>query len=139
MMKLNRLDKHPDIQRGLVSSQSADERIVLSKLNHGISYFLNDTRLFKTQNALLMYEKNYSPVLYVPKSDIFHRHFLPSSKTSYCPFKGEANYWSLSVTDGIVIDTVWEYAKPKPDVGVIENHMAFANEQSGGEYLFYEI
>jgi len=137
MIKLNSLDKHPDIQRGLESSHSAKERIVLSKLNHGVSYFLNDTRLFKTQDAIIMYEKDFSPVLYVPKSDIFQRHFLPSSKTSYCPFKGEANYWSLSVTDGIVTDAVWEYTNPIYGVEDIEGHLAFANEQSGGEYLFF--
>ena len=86
-----------------------------------------------------MFEKECSPVLYVPKSDIFKRHFLPSENTSYCPYKGDANYWSLSVTDEILVDAVWEYSVPNSDVAVIEDHVAFANHQGGGEYLFYDI
>jgi uncharacterized protein (DUF427 family) len=139
MIKLSRLDKHPDIQRDLLSSRNIDDRIVINKLNYGISYFHNNTRLFNTHNAMLMFEKDFSPVLYVPKSDIFQRHFLPSKYTSYCPFKGEANYWSLSVKDEIIVDAVWEYASPISKVSVIENHMAFANQHSGGDYLFYKI
>ena len=139
MIKLNRLDKHPDIQRDLLSSQSINDRIVISKLKHGISYFQNGTRLFNTHNALLMFEKIFSPVLYVPKSDIFQRHFLASTNTSYCPFKGKAIYWSLSVTGETVIDAVWEYPTPISDVEIIKDHVGFANHQSGGEYLFYNI
>jgi len=139
MIKLHRLDEHPDIHRALLSSQGTNDRVVINKLKPGVSYFYNDTRLFNTHNALLLFEKEYSPVLYVPKSDIFKRHFLPSSNTSYCPYKGEANYWSLSVPDEIIIDAAWEYAVPKSDVEVIEGHVAFANHNRAGEFLFYDI
>lgn len=125
MIKLDSLDKYPDIQRNLITSQSTNNRIEISKLNSSVSCFHNNTRLFNTHNALLMFEKECSPVLYVPKSDIFKRHFLPSKNTSYCPYKGEANYWSLNVTDEIVIDAVWEYPTPSSDIAVIENHLAF--------------
>jgi uncharacterized protein (DUF427 family) len=139
MIKLHRLDEHPDIHRDLLSSQSINGRVVINKLKPGVSYFHNDTRLFNTHNALLLFEKEYSPVLYVPKSDIFKRHFLPSSNTSYCPYKGEANYWSLSVSDEIIIDAVWEYPAPKADVDLIEGHVAFANHNRAGEFLFYDV
>ncbi len=138
MFTLHSLDEHPDIHHDLLSSQKADARIMIRPLNHGISCFRNKTRLFNTENALLLFEKNYSPVLYVPKADIFQRHFLPAINTSYCPYKGRANYWSLNVDDKIVLDAVWEYRKPEADVGVIENHIAFANYQYDGQYLIYE-
>ncbi|MBL4711224.1 MAG: DUF427 domain-containing protein [Gammaproteobacteria bacterium] len=139
MIKLHSLDKHPDIFSGLISNLKASGRINISKLGHGVSFFRNNTRLFNTHNALVMFEKDYSPVMYVPKSDVFKRHFLPSSNSSFCPYKGNANYWSLNVNDEIVIDAVWEYSTPISDVGVIEDHVAFANNQSEGAYFFYEI
>ena len=139
MIKLHSLDKHLDIFNGLISSQKTDHRIEISKLEQGVSLFRNNTRLFNTHNALVMFEKDYSPVLYVPKSDIFKRHFLPSLNRSFCPYKGDANYWSLNVNDEIVIDAVWEYATPNKNVMAIEDHVAFANNQSEGAYFFYEI
>jgi len=139
MIKINRLDEHHDVQQFSESAKNINERIVINKLNKGISYFRNNTRLFKTEEALIMYEKGFSPVIYVPKFDIFQRHFLPSRRTSYCPFKGEANYWSLSVAEGIIVDAAWEYVTPLKSIDVIENHVAFSNEEIGSEFLFFEL
>ena len=139
MIKLNSLDKHPDIYRGQQSSQDNNSRISINQFRHGISFFQNNTRLFNTRKALLLFEKKHSPVLYVPKSDIFERHFLPSTSTSYCPHKGNANYWSLSVNDEIIVDAVWEYAAPNSNVAAIEGHVAFANHQSKGLFHIYEF
>jgi len=138
MIKLNSLDKHPDIYRGQLSSLENNSRISINLFRHGISFFLNNTRLFNTRKALLLFEKDYEPVLYVPKSDIFERHFLPSSNNSYCPYKGEANYWSLNINDEIIVDAVWEYATPKSNVAAIEGHVAFSNHQSKGLFHIYE-
>jgi len=139
MMKLNALDKHPDIYRGQLFNEEQDFRISINQFRHGISFFQNGTRLFNTHKALLLFEKGYPPVFYIPKSDIFQRYFLPSSTSSYCPFKGDANYWSLNVNDEIVIDGAWEYANPKENVAAIAGHVAFANFQSRGEFYIYEI
>jgi uncharacterized protein (DUF427 family) len=139
MIKLNALDKHPDIYRGQLANQEKDFRISINQFRHGISFFQNGTRLFNTRKALLLFEKDYPPVVYVPKSDISQRHFLASSTSSYCPFKGDANYWSLSINEEIVIDGAWEYANPKENVAAIEGHVAFANNQSKGLFHIYEI
>ena len=139
MIKLNSLDKHSDIYRGQLASQDKNSRISINQFRHGISLFQNNTRLFNTKKALLLFEKECSPVLYVPKSDIFQRHFLPSTKSTYCPYKGDANYWPLSVDGEIVVDASWEYAAPKSNVAAIEGHVAFANYQSKGIYHIYGI
>ncbi|VAW51928.1 hypothetical protein MNBD_GAMMA05-2004 [hydrothermal vent metagenome] len=139
MIKLNSLVEHPDIYRGQLLSQEKDSRISINQFRHGISFFQNSTRLFNTRKALLLFEKECLPVLYVPKTDIFERHFLPSANSSYCPFKGDANYWSLSINDEIIVDAVWEYAAPKLNVAAIDGHVAFSNHQSKGLFHIYEI
>jgi len=70
MIKLNSLDKHPDIHHGQMSSLGKDSRISINQFRHGISFFQNNTRLFNTHKALLLFEKECTPVLYVPKSEI---------------------------------------------------------------------
>jgi len=137
MIKIQHLDHHPDIKQGIISSQNDSHHIIITKLNHSISFFYRETRLFNTHDALLLVEKDYPPVVYVPKSDIFQRYFLASSRTSFCPFKGTASYWSLNVNDEIVIDAVWEYSEPEQQVQSIKDHIAFPNYQNKGEFLIY--
>jgi uncharacterized protein (DUF427 family) len=137
MIQLNSLDKHPDIYRGQLSNQEKNSRISINQFRHGISFFQNNTRLFNTRKALLLFEKEYAPVLYVPKIDIFERHFFPSTNSSYCPFKGDATYWSLNINGEIIVDAVWEYVTPKSNVAAIEGHVAFANHQSKGLFHIY--
>ncbi len=44
---------------------------------------------------------------------------------SYCPYKGEASYYSIKVDDTTAVDAVWEYQSPYPPVADIKGHIAF--------------
>ena len=44
---------------------------------------------------------------------------------TYCPYKGECSYYSLSTPEGILDDVVWTYETPYPAVGEIAGHVAF--------------
>jgi uncharacterized protein (DUF427 family) len=48
-----------------------------------------------------------------------------TARVTTCPFKGEANYYSI--TDGKVHDdnAVWTYETPKTGVAEIASHLAF--------------
>ena len=49
----------------------------------------------------------------------------PEFRVTTCPYKGEANYYSI--TDGKARDdnAVWTYELPKAGVGEIGSHLAF--------------
>jgi uncharacterized protein (DUF427 family) len=78
-----------------------------------------------TTTALILREAAYPPVYYVPLTDVDQTLLRPSPTTTYCPYKGEASYYSLAGPDGAIQDAVWTYTKPYPAVAEIAGHVAF--------------
>ena len=78
-----------------------------------------------TRNALTLQEASYPPVQYVPLADVDESVLQRTATESYCPYKGEASYYSIAVDDDVAVDAVWEYQNPFPAVAGIKGHVAF--------------
>ena len=78
-----------------------------------------------SSRALELKEANYAPVVYVPRADMDMTALKRTARVTTCPYKGEANYFSIA--DGQTSDdnAVWTYETPKPDVAEIASHLAF--------------
>ncbi|GIE78291.1 hypothetical protein Aph02nite_42410 [Actinoplanes philippinensis] len=74
-----------------------------------------------TTSALTLQEANYPPVQYVPLSDVDPALISATDHQTYCPYKGEASYWSLPEAD----NAVWGYQDPHDAVAEIKGHVAF--------------
>ena len=48
-----------------------------------------------------------------------------SESATYCPYKGDASYYSVVSADGELVDAVWTYQQPYPAVAEIAGHVAF--------------
>ena len=62
---------------------------------------------------------------YFPLSSIDPALLKPSSTTSVCPWKGTANYYTLSAGGSENKDAVWYYAEPKEAAANIKGRVAF--------------
>ena len=69
------------------------------------------------------------PCYYVPIADVDQSLLRPSDTHTYCPYKGEASYFSVSTPDGDVQDAMWFYREPYPAVGEIKDHVAFYTDR----------
>ena len=49
----------------------------------------------------------------------------PTSHSSYCPFKGDASYFSIPSGGARSTNAVWTYETPYPAVAEIKDHVAF--------------
>ena len=62
---------------------------------------------------------------YFPPDSINREFFSEHDRTSMCPWKGTANYYSVSA-DGETADAAaWYYPSPKEKAAKIENYVAF--------------
>ena len=86
---------------------------------------LAGTPVADTSSALALQEANYPVVYYVPLADVRSEVLKPSDHTTYCPYKGDASYYSLATPNGEVADAVWYYAEPYSAVAEIAGHVAF--------------
>ncbi len=64
-------------------------------------------------------------VYYVPLADVRSEVLKPSDHTTYCPYKGDASYYSIATAEGELTDVVWYYAEPYPAVADSAGHVAF--------------
>lgn len=78
-----------------------------------------------TGRALVLQEADYPPVLYLPLDDVDTGVLEPSTLQTYCPYKGEATYFTLRDGDRIADDAVWRYETPYDAVAPIAGHVAF--------------
>jgi uncharacterized protein (DUF427 family) len=79
-----------------------------------------------SRNALTLQESTYPAVQYIPMADVDQSVLRPTETSTYCPFKGDASYYSVETPDGQTVDDViWTYEKPHPAMAEIANHVAF--------------
>jgi uncharacterized protein (DUF427 family) len=78
-----------------------------------------------TQAALTLRESDYPPVHYVPRDDADMTLLEPTDHESYCPYKGEAAYFSIRVDGERRANAVWTYEAPYDAVSEIKSYLAF--------------
>lgn len=81
--------------------------------------------LADTRHALTLREADYPPVQYVPMDDVDLSLLERTDHNSYCPYKGEASYYSVPVGGEASANAVWTYEEPYAAVAEIKGHVAF--------------
>jgi uncharacterized protein (DUF427 family) len=81
-----------------------------------------------TTRALTLREASYPPVQYIPIQDVDQALLTASATQTYCPYKGDASYYSITA-DGARPDAVWSYREPYDAVADIAGHVAFYTDQ----------
>ena len=78
-----------------------------------------------TRNALTLREADYPPVDYIPREDVDLFHLRRSDHATYCPYKGDCNYYSIQGGGKKSVNAVWTYENPYSAVAQIKGHVAF--------------
>ena len=76
-------------------------------------------------STLVLRESTYPAVYYVPLSDVDQSVLVDSGTQTYCPYKGDASYYSVAGAEGEITDAIWTYRAPYPAVAQIAGHVAF--------------
>ena len=78
-----------------------------------------------TRHALTLREAAYPPVQYIPRKDVDMAQLARSDHATYCPYKGDAAYYSIEADGRASANAIWTYETPFPAVGGIAGHLAF--------------
>jgi uncharacterized protein (DUF427 family) len=82
-----------------------------------------------TREALTLREADYPAVHYVPRRDVDMAALTRSEHTTYCPYKGDASYYSIPGGGNRSLNAVWTYETPYEAVGQIKEYLAFYPER----------
>ena len=64
---------------------------------------------------------------YFPREDVDTSLLERTRKTSECPWKGTAHYYTIELDGARNEDAAWYYPNPKPEAAAIRDHIAFWN------------
>lgn len=82
-----------------------------------------------TRGARMLHETGLLPQWYLPLADVRQDLLEPSDHTSWCPFKGEASYFSLRVGDRYVENALWQYKNPLPEAPALSDLVGFYDDR----------
>ncbi|QBY00940.1 DUF427 domain-containing protein [Rhodophyticola sp. CCM32] len=89
----------------------------------------------ESDQALELIEGSYPPVIYFPRGDIGMAFLEKTSKTTTCPHKGAATYYTVTSPDEELTDAAWSYEAPIKAVAGIKDHIAFYTDRITVEQL----
>ena len=75
--------------------------------------------------ALELEETGYDPVIYFPRADIAMAFLDASDKSTDCPHKGTASYFSIQTKSQTLENAAWSYEAPIEGAERIGGHLAF--------------
>ena len=78
-----------------------------------------------TCEALALREASYPAVQYIPRRDVDMSLLKRTDHSTYCPYKGDAAYYSIPVGGERSVNSVWTYEAPFAAVAEIKDHLAF--------------
>jgi len=91
--------------------------------------------LGETTNALELSEGDFPPVIYFPRTDLAMALFEKTDKTTQCPHKGDASYYTFEAKSGPVVNAAWSYENPVEAAKAIAGHLAFYTDHVTVEQL----
>ncbi|MBR9825776.1 MAG: DUF427 domain-containing protein [Alphaproteobacteria bacterium] len=113
-------DNRPVLQPGPEHPISVSDSEIQTEIS------ARDTLIATGAAALELREHVYPPVLYVDRAALPAERLERSEHTSWCPYKGEANYFHLVLEDGSKLENaVWTYEAPFEAVGAIKDRLGF--------------
>jgi uncharacterized protein (DUF427 family) len=78
-----------------------------------------------TRDALTLREASYPPVQYIPRKDVDMSLLERTQHSTYCPYKGDASYYSIPAGGTKSVNAIWTYEAAFPAVSAINDYVAF--------------
>jgi uncharacterized protein (DUF427 family) len=102
-----------------------DHPITIEPTGERVTVHAGGRVIADTTQALTLREASYPPVQYVPLADVDAEVLRRTESHTYCPYKGEASYYSVVLDGAELTDAIWTYEQPYPAVAEIAGRVAF--------------
>ncbi len=102
-----------------------DHPIAITANRKRVRVSTNGVVIADTTHALTLREASYPAVQYVPRDDANMALLARTERVTHCPYKGDANYFSIKADGRIIENAIWSYEAPFPAMTEIRGHLAF--------------
>ena len=102
-----------------------DHPITLAPASKTLRVIFRGEVIAESKDAVIMREASYPPVVYFPRKDVLMEKLARTAHNTWCPYKGEASYYSLVAGEAREENAVWTYETPFDAVADIRERLAF--------------
>lgn len=95
------------------------------KVGERLRVIFNEATIADTVAGYRVLETSHPPVYYIPPGDIAQQYLKVAPGSSFCEFKGSAEYWSIDVDGRRAAAAAWSYPRPSPAFAAIAGYLAF--------------
>ena len=106
-----------------------DHPITVTPARGRVTVIAASRTIADTRDALILKEAAYPPVYYIPRKDVDMTLLQRTTHQTYCPYKGECNYYSIPLGGERSVNAVWTYEAPYAAVAEIKDHLAFYRDR----------
>lgn len=86
---------------------------------------VDGTTIVDSDGAMLLHETGTMVTVYFPIDDVGSKYFTKTDKSTHCPFKGDASYWSLNIDGHRRENVMWGYEDPIQTAPWLKGYVAF--------------
>jgi uncharacterized protein (DUF427 family) len=102
-----------------------DHPITITQNPRRIRVTAGDIVIAESAKALTLKEAKYPAVQYLPREDANMALLERTERTTHCPYKGDASYYSIKADGKTLDNAIWTYETPFPAMTEITDHLAF--------------
>ena len=110
---------------GEMKTPGPDHPITLEPTRARVTVTLGGRVIADSTEAITLREASYPPVQYIPLADVDQSLLRPTETSTYCPYKGDAAYYSIPAGGKRSVNAAWQYRAAYPWVGEISGYVAF--------------
>lgn len=102
-----------------------DYRVELEQRAQRVRARVGDAVIADSTRTVLLNETRHDPVVYFPREDVRMDRLERTDHESFCPFKGEAAYYTIRTGDAPLENAVWSYEDPFEQAAGLKDYVAF--------------
>jgi uncharacterized protein (DUF427 family) len=102
-----------------------DHPITITSSRDRVRVIVSGQAVADTTRALVLREAAYNPVFYIPREDAQMTLLERTARSTHCPYKGDASYYTIKAGGRVAENAVWSYETPYPVMREIAGRLAF--------------
>ena len=109
----------------LISRRDPNHTVTVEPCPKWVRVMHNGEFIADSRRALLLFETRHTPVYYFPREDVRMDLMSPTDLVTQCPYKGDAEYYTLNAGEAAVENVMWAYTAPFDVCPDISDYIAF--------------
>ncbi len=105
------------------------KRVDVLQSSRHIKVVIDGAAVADSKRPWLLFETGLPTRYYIPKHDARMDLLEPSDTVTRCPYKGEAHFYSVRISDKLHQDLAWTYRYPMLECLKIQGLLGFLNEK----------